>query len=63
MLQTKDLTKAFILPDGQRLPVLDIPSFNIAAGEQVVLIGESGGGKTTLLHLSLIHISEPTRPY
>ncbi len=50
MLQTKDLTKAFILPDGQRLPVLDIPSFNIAAGEQVVLIGESGGGKTTLLH-------------
>lgn len=50
MLQTTDLTKTFSLPDGSRLPVLDIPSFSIAAGEQVVLIGESGGGKTTLLH-------------
>jgi lipoprotein-releasing system ATP-binding protein len=50
MLQTKDLTKTFLLPDGQKLPVLDIPSFGISAGEQVVLIGESGGGKTTLLH-------------
>ena len=50
MLQTTDLSKTFSLPDGSRLPVLDIPSFSIAAGEQVVLIGESGGGKTTLLH-------------
>ncbi len=50
MLQIKDLQKSFSLPDGQRLPVLDIPYFAIAAGEQVVLIGESGGGKTTLLH-------------
>ncbi len=50
MLHTKGLVKSFSLPDGQRLPVLDIPSFSIAAGEQVVLIGESGGGKTTLLH-------------
>ena len=32
------------------MPVLDIPSFEIQAGEQTVLIGESGGGKTTLLH-------------
>ncbi|MEO8271933.1 MAG: ABC transporter ATP-binding protein [Aureliella sp.] len=50
MLQTTDLCKTFPLPDGSRLPVLDIPSFSIATGEQVVLIGESGGGKTTLLH-------------
>lgn len=50
MLQTADLIKTFSLPDGGRLPVLDIPSFSIATGEQVVLIGESGGGKTTLLH-------------
>lgn len=50
MLKTTDLIKTFSLPDGSRLPVLDIPSFSIAAGEQVVLIGESGGGKTTLLH-------------
>ncbi len=50
MLQATDLSKSFALPDGSRLPVLDIPSFSIAAGEQVVMIGESGGGKTTLLH-------------
>jgi putative ABC transport system ATP-binding protein len=31
--------------------IIDIPRLNIGAGEQVVLRGESGGGKTTLLHL------------
>jgi putative ABC transport system ATP-binding protein len=50
MLQISQLSKAFSLPDGRRLPVLDIPSFAINASEQMVLIGESGGGKTTLLH-------------
>ncbi|MCA9128680.1 MAG: ABC transporter ATP-binding protein [Planctomycetales bacterium] len=50
MLDIKHLTKSFSLPDRTRLPILDIPSFSIATGEQVVLIGESGGGKTTLLH-------------
>lgn len=50
MLQITDLVKTFPLPAGGRLPVLDIAHFSIAAGEQVVLIGESGGGKTTLLH-------------
>lgn len=50
MLELKDLKKSFRLPDGQRLSVLDIPEFRVAAGEQVVLLGESGGGKTTLLH-------------
>src|SRR6187401_2037165 len=27
------------------------PDFNITEGEQCLLLGESGGGKTTLLHL------------
>lgn len=50
MLQITDLVKTYSLPDGGRLRVLDIANFSIAAGEQTVLIGESGGGKTTLLH-------------
>ena len=50
MLQLTDVLKSFQLPDRSKLPVLDIPSYTIAEAEQVVLIGESGGGKTTLLH-------------
>ena len=33
------------------MPILSIPKFSVAEGEQVVLVGRSGGGKTTLLHL------------
>lgn len=52
MLQIKDLTKTFAQPGGdQPLTILDIPEFSMAAGEQAALIGQSGGGKTTLLHL------------
>ena len=50
LLQLKDLEKRYPQPDGGLLTVLDIPEFKIDAGEQVVLIGQSGGGKTTLLH-------------
>ncbi len=51
MLEIQNLKKAFTEPNGQALPILDIPSFRIEAGEQVVLLGKSGGGKTTLLHI------------
>ena len=50
MLSITDLKKTFIQPDGSPLPILDIPHFSVSAGEQVVLAGRSGGGKTTLLH-------------
>lgn len=50
MLKIELLKKSFPLPEGGRLQVLDVPLFSMNQGEQVVLIGESGGGKTTLLH-------------
>jgi ABC-type lipoprotein export system ATPase subunit len=50
MLEIQNLKKSFREPTGEMLTILDIPSFRIAAGEQVVLRGESGCGKTTLLH-------------
>ncbi|MEM9366602.1 MAG: ABC transporter ATP-binding protein [Planctomycetota bacterium] len=52
MLQITDLLKKFEQPGGGGpLTVLDVPHFAMDAGEQVALIGQSGGGKTTLLHL------------
>ena len=50
MLQLTDVKKSFWLPDRTSLPVLDIPNYSLRDSEQAVLIGESGGGKTTLLH-------------
>ena len=40
MLSIKELKKSFKLPDGQRLPVLDVERFEIGDSEQMVLIGE-----------------------
>lgn len=46
-LKIKDLDFAY----DSRLPVLQKVNLEIPAGDKVVLIGQSGGGKTTLLHL------------
>ena len=51
MLEIRNLKKSYSEPSGSRLLILDIPQLDIAEGEQVVLRGESGGGKTTLLHI------------
>ena len=51
MLEIRNLQKSYAEPSGNRLLILDIPHLDVAEGEQVVLRGESGGGKTTLLHI------------
>lgn len=58
MLHLKDIKKAFRQPDGTALPVLDVPEFRVTAGEQMVMVGQSGCGKTTLLHI-IAGISRP----
>lgn len=51
MLELKNLKKSYTEPDGGELPILDIPAWQVEAGEQVVVVGASGCGKTTLLHI------------
>jgi putative ABC transport system ATP-binding protein len=58
MLVLKDVRKTFREPDGSALPILNIRQFQLAAGEQAVLMGKSGSGKTTLLHV-IAGISRP----
>lgn len=60
MLFIDGLKKSYLEPDGTRLPILDIPRFEVAAGAQVVIRGQSGCGKTTLLHAiaGLVHVDE-----
>jgi putative ABC transport system ATP-binding protein len=50
MLLVENVKKSYREPDGSQLAILDIPRLAVAAGEQVVIRGRSGGGKTTLLN-------------
>jgi len=58
MLTLTEVRKSFAQPDGSELPILDIPEFHVAPAEQMVLVGRSGCGKTTLLHV-IAGISRP----
>ncbi len=50
MLLLENVCKSYREPNGDPLPILDIERLEINAGEQVVLRGRSGCGKTTLLN-------------
>ena len=58
VLELQNVKKSFIIPGGDPLLILDIPSFHIDAGELVALEGQSGSGKSTLLNV----ISGISRP-
>ena len=58
MLRLANVRKSYVEPDGNRPADPRHRPFHVAAGEQVVLVGRSGCGKTTLLHV----IAGITRP-
>ena len=58
MLELEAVKKSYREPNGNRLQVLDVPTYKLAQGEQAVLVGRSGGGKSTLLHV-IAGISRP----
>ena len=47
----ENVRKTYREPDGHLLEVLNVGRFELADAEQVVLVGSSGGGKTTLLNV------------
>lgn len=51
MLKLDQIKKRYRQPNGESVEILDVPTFELATGEQVALIGPSGCGKTTLLHV------------
>lgn len=51
MLAVADLKKSFATPEGERIEIVHVPAFALAAGEQLALRGESGSGKTTFLNM------------
>ena len=58
VLELQDVKKSFFVPGGDPLLILDIPFFQIDAGELVALEGQSGSGKSTLVNI-LTRLIEP----
>jgi len=50
LIQIADLCKSFATPGGEVRVLRDV-AFSINAGERVAVVGASGAGKTTLMHI------------
>ena len=51
LLEISQLKKSYQSPEGALHLVVDVPSFEMTAQDEVALSGESGSGKTTFLNL------------
>ncbi|MEQ9401470.1 MAG: ABC transporter ATP-binding protein [Longimicrobiales bacterium] len=50
-LEARGLSKRYTLGDGSSLPILDAVDFRLDSGKAVAVVGTSGAGKSTFLHL------------
>ena len=51
LLTVTNLEKAYASPEGSQSRIINVPHFEINAGQQIALRGSSGAGKTTFLNL------------
>ena len=51
VLNIEQLKKSFFIPNGEKLPVIDVRAFSLQEGNFYGMHGGSGSGKTTFLHL------------
>lgn len=51
MIQAEGIIKSYLNGDGKEQVVVSIENIKVADGEELVLVGPSGVGKTTLLHM------------